>query len=183
MSGAQFNLVSPVAAPVPAPPPLAEAERARGRRLGFLSNRKPNAAEVEREVARLADGAGLAETIEFYEKASPGEGADPVLMDKIAEECDVVMVGSADCGSCTAWSCSDAVSLESRGVLSIVLCTSAFVPLAETQSAALGRPGLARFEVPHPLGGSTADVAVAKAQAAWPQMEQWLTQVLPAGTA
>jgi hypothetical protein len=180
MSVSHFNLMSPVAASAPAPREVAVAERARGRRLGFLSNRKPNSADVEREVARLAEGAGLADSVRFYEKASPGEGASPALMDQIAEECDAVMVGSADCGSCTAWSCADAVALESRGLLSIVLCTSAFVPLAESQSQALGRPGLARFEVPHPLGGSNADVAVAKAQVAWPQMEEWLNRVLPA---
>lgn len=182
MSDSPFGLMSPVAEAALPAPEIAIFDRARGRRFGFLSNRKPNAAEVEREVARLAGEAGLIDEVRFYEKASPGVGATEELIGQIASECDLVMVGSADCGSCTAWSVADAVELEKRGLLSIVLCTSAFVPLLSTQGEALGRPGLARFEVPHPLGGSPADVAVAKAQTAWPQFEEWLGQVLPTDT-
>jgi hypothetical protein len=180
MSVSPFGLMSPVAETIQEAQEIASLDRARGRRFGFLSNRKPNAAEVEHEVARLAEETGLTDGVRFYEKASPGVGAADELIDKIASECDIVMVGSADCGSCTAWSVADAVELEKRGLLSVVLCTSAFVPLLTTQSEALGRRGLARFEVPHPLGGSAADVAVAKAQAAWPQLEEWLARVLPA---
>jgi len=171
------NLVNPFADEIAVPVPNVVAARSAGRRIGFLSNRKPNATVVEQELGRLAEAAGIPEQTLFYEKPSPGVGASAELLDQIAAECDVVMVGSADCGSCTSWCCHDAVELENRGLSAMVLCTAAFQPLAEMQTAALGRPNLARLEVPHPLGGSTADVAIDKARTAWPHMEAWLKQV------
>lgn len=182
MTASKLKFMSPVVEPTATPAEVEVPDHARGRRLGFLSNRKPNAAEVEREVARLADEAGLIDSITFYEKPSPGEGAPAELLDQIGDECDAIMVGSADCGSCTAWCCNDAAALESRGLRAILLCTSAFVPLATAQTKALGYPGIGRFEVPHPLGGSTEDVAIDKAKTAWPQMEEWLSRVVPAAS-
>lgn len=174
----KWNLMSPAPAAPAAPEPEDVVERKGGRRVGFLSNRKPNATEMEQEFARLAEDAGLTAVTHFYEKVEgPGVGATKELLDQIAEECDVVMVGSADCGSCTSWSTHDAVGLETRGAYALLLCSEAFEQLAKVQSASLGRPELELLKVPHPISGSTPDVAVAKAKDAFPRFQEWLEKV------
>ena len=174
----KWNLMSPAPEMPAAPEPAGEAERKGGRRVGFLSNRKPNATEMEQEFKRLAEEAELTEVTHFYEKVEgPGVGAPQELLDQIADECDVVMVGSADCGSCTSWSTHDAVELEKRGTYALLLCSEAFEQLAKVQSASLGRPELELLKVPHPISGSTPDVAIAKAHDAFPAFKTWLEKV------
>jgi hypothetical protein len=69
------------------------------------------------------------------------------------------------------------VELEARGVFAILFASTAFEQLARVQSAAMGLPELPRLVVPHPVGGTPADVAIAKAQDSWPRLEAWLKQV------
>lgn len=93
----QWNLISPVPAETAAPEPVVVGARHPGRRIGFLSNRKPNAMVVQEEFARLARESGIAEETHLYEKVEgPGVGAPVELLDRIAAECDAVVVGSAD---------------------------------------------------------------------------------------
>jgi hypothetical protein len=93
----QWNLISPVPADAAPADQRVAAVRELGRRVGFLSNRKPNASVIEAEFARLAEATGLAEETHLYEKhGGPGVAAPDELLDQIAAECDVVVVGSAD---------------------------------------------------------------------------------------
>jgi hypothetical protein len=97
MSAQHWQLISPVPPEAAAAEALVVGVRHPGRRVGFLSNRKPNATVIEEEFARLALEHGLADETRFYEKAEgPGVGAPADLLDTIASECDVVVVGSAD---------------------------------------------------------------------------------------
>jgi len=66
------------------------------RRLGFLSNRKPNATLIERDLAAVAGGSHPDLRFKFYETTNAGLGAVAELLDGIAAECDAVLVGSAD---------------------------------------------------------------------------------------
>jgi hypothetical protein len=59
----------------------------------------------------------------------------------------------------------------------MLFASTAFEQLAKIQSAALGLPDLPRIVVPHPVGGTSTEVAIEKARDAWPQLEPWLKQV------
>jgi hypothetical protein len=92
-----WTLVNPTPGALAEPTPIVVGERHRGRRLGMLSNRKPNATVIGRELLRLAEKTGIASEVNVYEKLEgPGVGCVPELLDRIAEECDAVIVGSAD---------------------------------------------------------------------------------------
>jgi hypothetical protein len=93
----QWLLVRPVPAQGPPPKPVAVGPRHPGQRIGFLSNRKPNATVIGTEFMRLAEETGLARETYLYEKPEgPGVGASDELLDRIGQECDVAIVGSAD---------------------------------------------------------------------------------------
>lgn len=65
-------------------------------RIGMLSNRKPNTVAWQRWIAeKLRDDRPDLEFI-FYEKANPAVGAGPDLLDRITEECSLVITGSGD---------------------------------------------------------------------------------------
>jgi hypothetical protein len=68
----------------------------RGRRLAILDNAKPNFERLATLVAeRLQDEHSLA-GIAYFRKENPAVGADPKLLDQIAESADLVLTGSAD---------------------------------------------------------------------------------------
>jgi hypothetical protein len=144
----------PVTALAPAPVTLG------GLRIAVLDNGKPNAALVMRRLAEsLAKRVDA--TVSLVTKKGPlGRSANaaipcaPDVFDRVVREADVVITGTADCGSCTAYSVYDAIELEKVGKPSIVVTTTQFAPIAETMSEHFGLPDARRLVLPHPIGGT-----------------------------
>jgi hypothetical protein len=67
-----------------------------------------------------------------------GSAADPGLLASIAERADAAVVGLANCGSCTAWSFHDAMSLSALGLPVVLVVTSEFTSLVQALSATKG---------------------------------------------
>ena len=65
-----------------------------------------------------------------------------------------MLTGLADCGSCTAYSVSDAIELEKVGKPAVVVTTTRFEPIAVTLSASFGLADVRKLVLPHPLGGT-----------------------------
>jgi hypothetical protein len=64
----------------------------------------------------------------------------------------------------------DIVDLERRGLPSMFVASAEFVQAAETQSASLGFPTVARVFVPHPIQDRTDDEMQAYADAAFDEI-------------
>ena len=128
-----------------------------GRRIGVLDNGKPNAVLLMTEMANgLADRTGATVTV-IIAKRTAAEPATPEIIEHLRERADVVLTGSADCGSCTSWSIYDVHQLEEAGVLAIGVTTTAFEPISREAALTLGRPDARLAVVPHPLGGISDD--------------------------
>ena len=66
-----------------------------GRRVGFFSNNKPNAAAIlERLEVLLGERFGV--TARRYAKQVPSLGAEMTLLDEIARDCDAVVIAGFD---------------------------------------------------------------------------------------
>jgi hypothetical protein len=131
-----------------------------GLRIGILNNGKPNAAFVLAYAAeRLAADTGA--TVSLITKKGPygmsANAAIPMARDifeRLIDETDIVLTGLADCGSCTAYSVSDAIELEKVGKPAVVVTTTRFEPIAVTLSASFGMADVRKLVLPHPLGGT-----------------------------
>jgi hypothetical protein len=131
-----------------------------GLRIGVLNNGKPNAAFVLAYAAqRLAADTGA--TVSLITKKGPygmsANAAIPMARDifeRLIDETDIVLTGLADCGSCTAYSVSDAIELEKVGKPAVVVTTTRFEPIAVTLSASFGLADVRKLVLPHPLGGT-----------------------------
>jgi hypothetical protein len=149
-----------------------------GLRIGVLDNGKPNAGILLTRVAeQLAARAG-ADVGLVTEKGPGGNAATPctpAVFARLVAECDVVLTGSADCGSCTSWSVHDTIQLERAGVPAVVATTTHFVDLTRRVATGFGLPGARVAVFPHPLGGTDADTICAWADAAIPEVVALLT--------
>jgi hypothetical protein len=154
----------PDSAPGPEPAVRAPSPAAlSGLRIAVLDNGKPNADVVMTALAE-ALAARTGASVSLVTKKGPqglsANAAIPVADDRLAlvcDEADVVITGAADCGSCTAYSVVDAITLERHGKPTVVTTTTNFRPVAETLSKSFGAPDTRLLVMPHPIGGTDAD--------------------------
>lgn len=165
-----MKIYAPDGEPGPAPAGLTAGRTVlHGARVGVLDNGKPNAALLLSRVGeQLATRAG-AELVLVTEKG-PGANAatpcTPEVMATLQASCDVVLTGSADCGSCTSWSVHDTIQLEQLGIPTVVATTTHFVDLTRRVADGFGLPDARVAVFPHPLGGTDAATIRAWADAA-----------------
>jgi hypothetical protein len=128
-----------------------------GARIGVLDNGKPNAGLLLTRVAEQLAARTAAHLTLVTEKGPGGNAATPCtpgVMDQLSRDCDVVLTGSADCGSCTSWSVHDTIQLEQLGLPTVVATTTHFVDLTRRVAAGFGVADARVAVFPHPLGGT-----------------------------
>lgn len=116
------------------------------------------------DVALWTAGNALAEqidglTVNFYNGSLP---CDRALLERIAEECDVVIACTADCGSCTSWLTFDCVQLEKKGVPAVIIASAGFEDDLEASARAFGVPGIQFVVVPRVYNNITDEQARAQ---------------------
>ena len=89
-----------------------------------------------------------------YRKPTNTRTAPVELLQKIAAECQVVVIALSDCGSCTSCSTHDLVDLDRRGLAGVSVLTTEFRDAFEQQCRAIGFAG-APLYVPHPMQNRT----------------------------
>ena len=57
------------------------------------------------------------------------------------------------------------MSLENRGIPTVVVCTAPFLDSALVHARTFGRPGFQPIIIPHPLGGLAAERVLERARA------------------
>jgi hypothetical protein len=153
----QWVLISPVADRTRSWTDLKAPWRgSRLRHLGFFSNNKQNCTEIQHALA-IAWTAEFGLEPHFYLKTNASAPADPALIEQITGECDAVITGSGDCGSCTAATVHDSIALRQAGLPVAMLTTESFAGLAHMQAHALGDDALDLILVSHPIGGLSQD--------------------------
>jgi hypothetical protein len=146
-----LNPEGPVLAPAKSLAPRPQALK--GMRIGILDNSKANAGPLlSRVAALLVEGFGAEHGI-TVRKNSAGVPASREILERLRVTSDIVLTGSADCGSCTSGSVQDTTSLEMLGVPTILVGTDMFRPLAEQLAGWLNLPSIQMAVTPHPLGG------------------------------
>ncbi|HLU54517.1 MAG TPA: UGSC family (seleno)protein [Pseudonocardia sp.] len=169
-TGGAAAVNSAVAAPfalAPRRPDLA------GARIGLLENTKQNAALLLDELGKLlVSEHGAAAVTLFRTKTSFSLPASDDLVAEYVRECDVVVTGVGDCGSCSASAAADGVAFERAGLPAAVICSDAFAATADAMAALRGAPGYRYLTTPHPVAILTPDqVRERAAQLAGPVAE------------
>jgi hypothetical protein len=153
-----------------------------GARIAVLDNGKPNAALLMTRIAEsLAKRTG-AQLATVLKKGPRGESANaaipcaPDIFERVVAHADVVITGTADCGSCTAYSVFDGIELEKAGKVAVVVTTTHFRPVAATMAEHFGLPELRTLVLPHPIGGTDPDTLFQWADAAIDEVVALCTQ-------
>jgi hypothetical protein len=142
-----------------------------GLRIGLLENTKHNAALLLDELAGHLEREQGARTVLRRTKSAFALPMPDELREEFLAECDVVLVGVGDCGSCSASAVADGIAFERSGVPAAVICSDAFTVTASSMAAVQGAPDYAFLTTAHP-------VAILSPEAVAERAEQLLPQVL-----
>ena len=155
------------------------AERPRsldGLRPGILVNRTTNARTLlETMMGEVAGRVSLAAAPVVESKPSNGPPLQR-MVDNITRNADFALLGTANLGSCTAWSVHAAIVLEQLGIPTVNVTTPAFVDLLRLEAQQRGLPDLRYVVVSDPIGGLPAEAMTAKAQAVTDKLIEAFTQ-------
>ena len=142
----------------PSAPPRARRRRdLHGVTVGLLVNTKQNAAPFLDEVGRLlmeqhGAKAAMARTKVNFAAPAPGD-----LIKEMTADCDVVITGIGDCGSCSASAVADGIAFEAAGLPAAAICSDAFRITADAMAELRGAPGYPYATTPHPVAVLTPD--------------------------
>ncbi|GAA4415751.1 UGSC family (seleno)protein [Georgenia halophila] len=135
-----------------------------GLRVGLLENGKRNAAQILDAVGEVLvreHGAGV--LVRRLKKQFAMPLPDELLED-LVNECDVVVLGVGDCGSCSASAVADGIALETAGTPSAVICTEAFEATSTAMAELKGDPGYPFLLTGHPVANLTDEQIVERAR-------------------
>lgn len=141
-------------------PELASTLRARrappaslaGRTVALMDIGKMRGDEFIDRLEVLFGEAGIA--TRRYKKPTNTRVAPLELLQRIATECDVVIIALSDCGSCTSCSTHDLNDLDQRGLAGVSVLTEEFRDAFAKQCRAIGFDGASLY-TPHPMQNKT----------------------------
>ncbi|REE02393.1 hypothetical protein LG293_10415 [Citricoccus nitrophenolicus] len=126
----------------------------RGKRMGLLENTKRNAAALLDALGTVLTETDHVDLVRMTKQEFAMPLAEDVV-DGLIRDCDVVVIGVGDCGSCSAAAVADGIALEERGVPVAVLCTEAFEVTSRAMAGLKGRPDFPVLLMPHPIANLT----------------------------
>lgn len=129
-----------------------------GLRVGILDNTKHNALLFLREVGELLTKEHGAASVSIVEtKANFSVPVDAEIVGRYARECDVVITGVGDCGSCSAAAVADGIAFERAGLPAAVVLTDAFLTTGRMMAEVQGAPDYEWITTQHPMASLTED--------------------------
>jgi hypothetical protein len=146
-----------------------------GLRVGLLENSKHNAALLLNEIGRLlvAEHDAASTVMTTKQNFAAPVGGD--VVERYRGECDVVITGVGDCGSCSASAVADGIAFEQAGLPTAVVCSDAFKVTADAMADLRGAPGYRYLVTPHPVAVLTADQVSQRAKQLLPEIVSLLT--------
>jgi hypothetical protein len=147
-----------------------------GLRLGLLANTKRNAEQFLDEVGQFLAGQYGVQVVLAMKKPDITSTAPELTLAELSSECDVVVTGVGDCGSCSASAVADGILLEQAGTPAVALISDAFAVSADAMAELRGAPGYKYVKVPHPVANLTPDGIRNRAAQAVPAIVSLLTE-------
>ena len=146
-----------------------------GVRVGLMDNTKHNAALLLAEIGKLLITEHGAAVTVAATKANFAAPAPDDLIQRYRQDCDVVITGVGDCGSCSASAVADGIVFEQAGMPAAVICSDAFRVTATAMAQLRGVPDYAYLVTEHPVAVLSGEQVVQRAKRLLPGVVDMLT--------
>jgi len=145
-----------------------------GLRIGLVENTKFNSDVILKLIGDALISQHGAASYKLYRKRWPSVPVTEEMLHDIQANCDVMVAGVGDCGSCSSGTVLDGILLEMRNVPSATIITHLFVNTSKAMSKQWGDPKYPFLVMEHPIANISADELHQRVETIVPQIVELL---------
>lgn len=145
-----------------------------GLRIGLVDNTKFNSDVILQRIGDVLVSKHGAASYKLYRKRWPSVPVTEEMLHDIRTNCDVMVAGVGDCGSCSSGTVLDGILLEMRNVPSASIITHLFVNTSKAMSKQWGDPTYPFLVMEHPIANLSDEALDQRVDAIVPQIVELL---------
>jgi hypothetical protein len=141
-----------------------------GKRVALIENTKYNSDRLLEMIGEILIAEHGAASTKMYHKRYSSVPAHEEIVDDIRKNCDVMIAGVGDCGSCSSGSVLDGILLEKENIPSASIVTHVFINTGRAMAKQWSVPEYKFLVMQHPISYISEDELRAKARAIVPEI-------------
>jgi len=146
----------------------------KGLRIGLIENTKFNSDNILKRIGEILIRDHDAASYKIYRKRYSSVPAHEEILVDIPKNCDVMIAGIGDCGSCSSGSVLDGILLEMRNIPSASIITHLFENTGRAMAKQWGDPKYPFLIMEHPIANLPDDLLQERAEKIAPQVVELL---------
>jgi hypothetical protein len=146
----------------------------KGKRIALIENTKYNSDRLLEMIGEvLIEEHGAASTKMYHKRYSSVPAHEEIIND-VRKNCDIMIAGVGDCGSCSSGSVLDGILLEKENIPSASIVTHVFINTGRAMAKQWSVPDYKFLVMQHPISYVSEDELRAKARAIVPEIVELL---------
>jgi hypothetical protein len=149
------------------------AERPRsleGLRVGLIENTKFNSDDILKRIGEILVRDHGAASYKLYRKRYSSVPAHDEIIQDLVKNCDVMVAGVGDCGSCSSGSVLDGILLEMRNIPSASIITHLFENTGRAMARQWGNKDYRFLVMEHPIANLPDELLQDRAERIVPEI-------------
>jgi hypothetical protein len=156
-------------------PTYAERPRSlKGARVGLIENTKFNSDDILKRIGEILIRDHGAASYKLYRKRYSSVPAHDEIIQDLVKNCDVMVAGVGDCGSCSSGSVLDGILLEMRNIPSASIITHLFENTGRAMAKQWGNKDYRFLIMEHPIANLPEDLLQDRAERIVPEIVEVL---------
>jgi hypothetical protein len=156
-------------------PTYAERPRSlKGARVGLIENTKFNSDDILKRIGEILIRDHGAASYKLYHKRYSSVPAHDEIIQDLVKNCDVMVAGVGDCGSCSSGSVLDGILLEMRNIPSASIITHLFENTGRAMAKQWGNKDYRFLIMEHPIANLPEDLLQDRAERIVPEIVEVL---------
>jgi hypothetical protein len=146
----------------------------KGKRVALIENTKYNSDNLLERIGKILMRDHGAASYTLYHKRYSSVPAHEALIREVVENCDVMVAGIGDCGSCSSGGVLDGILLEMKNIPSASIITHLFVNTGKAMAKQWSYPDYPYLVMQHPIANLGDEALQARAEHITPQVAELL---------
>ncbi len=146
----------------------------KGKRVALIENTKYNSDNLLQRIGQILMRDHGAASTTLYHKRYSSVPAHEELIRQVVENCDVMVAGIGDCGSCSSGGVLDGILLEMKNIPSASIITHLFENTGRAMARQWSYPDYPYLVMQHPIANLSDGALQERAEAIAPQVAELL---------
>jgi hypothetical protein len=145
-----------------------------GKRVGLIENTKYNSDDILKRIGEILVRDHGAASYKLYRKRYSSVPAHEEIIQDLVKNCDVMVAGIGDCGSCSSGTVLDGILLEMKNIPSASIITHLFVNTGRAMAKQWRNPDYRYLVMEHPIANLPEELLQQRAELIAPQVVEML---------